>query len=90
MSLTEWVDKYTMQDIPMESRNILAGILNDMKLRKSNECNKVISTKNADLIVFRNGLISAIELLMQLLSTEKPKSGVSLLDRTKKDLTKNS
>lgn len=45
-----------------------------MKLRKSNECNKVISRNNTDLIVFRNGLISAIELLMQLLSTEKPKS----------------
>jgi len=90
MHLTEWTDKHTMQDIPMESRNILAWILNDMKLRKSNECNKVISTRNADLIVFRNGLISAIELLMQLLSTEKPKSGVSLLDRTKKGLTKNT
>jgi len=87
MQLTEWTTKYTMQDVPMESRNILAWILNEMKLRKSNECNKVISSKNADLIVFRNGLISAIELLMQLLSTEKPKSGVSLLDRTKKGLT---
>ena len=87
MQLTEWTTKYTMQDVPMESRNILAWILNEMKLRKSNECNKVISSKNADLIVFRNGLISAIELLIQLLSTEKPKSGVALLDRTKKGST---
>ena len=90
MHLSEWTNKHTMQDIPMESRNILAWILNDMKLRKSNECNKVISSKNADLIVFRNGLISAIELLLQLLSTEKPKSGVSILDRSKKDLTKKT
>lgn len=88
MHLSEGTNKHTMQDIPMESRNILAWILNDMKLRKSNECNKVISSKNADLIVFRNGLISGIELLLQLLSTEKPKSGVSLLNRTKIGFTK--
>lgn len=84
MSLSEGYTQYTMQDIPMEARDTLAEILKNLKLQKSIECNKTISSKNTDMIVFRNGLIWWIELIIQLLSTQPPPSGVSILDRQKK------
>lgn len=84
MSLSEGYTQYTMQDIPMEARDIMSEILKNMKLQQSIACNKNISTKTSDIIVFRNWHISWIELIIQLLSTQPPPSGVSILDRQKK------